>query len=234
MIIQYHVEEIMFAISDLGNTDVYIGHEWLKKHNPDIDWEKSCIFMTRCKPSCQFIDHFDFIDDDNTETLIDEEDSPLEEGDRLFFFNVDSFIDDNHLEINRNNYHDHNNNKNISWNNYNYILKHNPKIGEPKDWENVVPKHYHDYHDIFTKKEFDKLPERWSWDHAIELDPNFKPINCKTYSLSPEEQWQLKLFIEENLLTGRIQPSKSPTFGSKKATNGKPHSVPTSESLNRP
>ena len=71
MIIQDHVEEITFAISDLGNTDIYIGHEWLKKHNPEIDWEKSRIFMTRCKPSCQFIDNFDFIDDDDTETLVD-------------------------------------------------------------------------------------------------------------------------------------------------------------------
>ena len=88
--------------------------------------------MTRCKPSCQFIDNFDFIDDDDTETLVDEEESPLEEGDHLFFFNIDSFIDNNHLKINRNDYHDHN--ENISWNNYNYILKHNPKIGEPKDW----------------------------------------------------------------------------------------------------
>ena len=112
----------------------------------------------------------------------------MEEGDRLFFFNVDSFIDDNHIEINRNDYHDHDDNENISRNNYDYILKHNPKIGEPQDWKNVVPKHYHDYHDVFTKKEFDKLPKRRPWDHAIELDPNFKPIDCKTYSLSPEEQ----------------------------------------------
>ena len=159
MIVQDHVEEITFAISDLGNTDVYIGHEWLKKHNPDIDWEKSRIFMNRCKPSCQFIDNFDFIDDDNTETLVEEE-SPLEEGDRFFFFNVDSFLDDNHLEINRNDHHDHDDNENISQNNYDYILKHNSKIGESKDWKNVVPKHYHNYHNVFTNKEFDKLPER--------------------------------------------------------------------------
>ena len=145
-----------------------------------------------------------------TETLVDEEESPLEEGNCLFFFNVNSFLDDNHLKINRNDYHDHNDNKNISRNNYDYILKHNPKIGEPKDWKNVVPKHYHNYHDVFTKKELDKLPERRPWDHAIELNSNFKPIDCKIYSLSPEEQRQLKLFIEENLRTGRIQPSKSP------------------------
>ena len=129
---------------------MYVGHEWLKKHNPDIDWEKSRIFMTRCSPSCQFIDNFDYDEDDDTETLVDEQE-PLEEGDQLFFFNVDSFI-------NRNDFHD--SNKEISRTNYDYILKHNPKIGESKHWKNVVPKHYHNYKDIFTKKDFDELPER--------------------------------------------------------------------------
>ena len=81
MIIRDHIEEIMFTISDLGNTDVYIGHEWFKIHNPDIDWEKSCIFMTWYKPSCQFVDNLDIIDNDDTETLVDEEKSPLEDGD---------------------------------------------------------------------------------------------------------------------------------------------------------
>ena len=37
MIIQDHEEEITFAISDLGSANVYIGHEWLERHNPDID-----------------------------------------------------------------------------------------------------------------------------------------------------------------------------------------------------
>ena len=191
MIVQDHVEEITFAISDIGNTDVYIGHEWLEKHNPDIDWKKSRVFMTRCSPSCQFIDTNDIDDDDDTETLVDEEET-LEKGDQLFFFNTDSFIADNHIEINRNDFHD--SNENISRTNYDYILKHNPKIGESKHWKKVVPKHYHNYEDIFTKKDFDKLPESRPWDHAIELDHNFKPINCKTYSLSLD--FEQKYFLE--------------------------------------
>jgi hypothetical protein len=47
------------------------------------------------------------------------------------------------------------------------------------------------------------------WDHAIDLTPGFKPVNCKTYPLSPQEQEHLKGFIDENLHTRRIIPSFS-------------------------
>jgi hypothetical protein len=36
MIIQDHVERIQFAVSNIGESDVFIGHEWLKKHNPEV------------------------------------------------------------------------------------------------------------------------------------------------------------------------------------------------------
>ena len=32
-----------------------------------------------------------------------------------------------------------------------------------------IPQHYQDYADVFEKKDFDKLPERRQWDHAINL-----------------------------------------------------------------
>jgi len=73
-----------------------------------------------------------------------------------------------------------------------------------------VPQEYHHYEDIFGKKDFDKLPEQGPWDHAIELTPGSKLTDCKTYPLSPQEQGSLQEFIEENLKTGRIRPSKSP------------------------
>ena len=95
-----------------------------------------------------------------------------------------------------------------------------------------MSKHYHNYQDVFTKKEFDKLPETPPWDHAIKLDPNFKPINCKTYSLSPEEQGQLTLFIEENLHTRWIQLSKSPMGSPFFFVNGSLHPTQDYHKLN--
>ena len=63
---------------------------------------------------------------------------------------------------------------------------------------------------VFFKQTFDVLPEPKEWDHAVELIPGSKPSGCKIYPLSPAEQKELDMFLEENLETGRIQPSKSP------------------------
>jgi len=96
---------------------------------------------------------------------------------------------------------------------------------EDPDIEERVPSHYHEYKDVFNRKDFNELPERRIWDHAIKLTPGFKPIDCKVYPLSPKEQPALKEFIEENLKTGRIRPSKSPNaspffFGMKPDKSG--------------
>jgi hypothetical protein len=73
-----------------------------------------------------------------------------------------------------------------------------------------VPVHYHKHRDVFNKRDFDQLLERRIQDHVIELTPDFKPIDCEIYPLSLKEQPALQEFIEENLWTGRIRPSKSP------------------------
>ena len=63
---------------------------------------------------------------------------------------------------------------------------------------------------VFAKEDFDILPEHRQWDHAIELIPGLEPKSSKVYPLSPVEQKELDSFLEENLRTRRIRPSKSP------------------------
>jgi len=63
---------------------------------------------------------------------------------------------------------------------------------------------------VFAKEDFDMLPEHCKWDHVIKLIPGAEPKSSKVYPLSPLEQAELDAFLEENLRTGRIQPSKSP------------------------
>jgi Reverse transcriptase (RNA-dependent DNA polymerase) len=73
-----------------------------------------------------------------------------------------------------------------------------------------VPSHYHEYETVFTKESFDALPERRPWDHAIDLKEGADPtLDCKIYPLGPGEQDELDTFLEENLSSGRIQPSQS-------------------------
>ncbi|KIM68038.1 hypothetical protein SCLCIDRAFT_72164, partial [Scleroderma citrinum Foug A] len=33
-----HVEKLWCAVTCLGKVPLILGHNWLKKHNPDIDW----------------------------------------------------------------------------------------------------------------------------------------------------------------------------------------------------
>jgi len=66
------------------------------------------------------------------------------------------------------------------------------------------------FESVFAKKDFDILPEHRQWDHAIELIPGSESKLSKVYPLSPVEQKELDSFLEENLRTGRIHPSKSP------------------------
>jgi hypothetical protein len=76
-------------------------------------------------------------------------------------------------------------------------------------WESV-PKAFHDFEDVFSKESFDELLGHKPWDHTIELELGAKASSTKVYPLSPNEQEELNAFIEENLASGRIRPSKSP------------------------
>jgi len=67
-----------------------------------------------------------------------------------------------------------------------------------------------EFRSVFAKEDFDILPEHCKWDHAIELIPGVEPKSSKVYPLSPLEQAELNAFLEKNLHTGRIRPSKSP------------------------
>ena len=73
-----------------------------------------------------------------------------------------------------------------------------------------IPDHLREFSSVFSKESFDTLPDPKPWDHAIELIPGERQSSCKVYPLSPSEQKELDAFLQENLKSGRIRPSKSP------------------------
>ena len=75
--------------------------------------------------------------------------------------------------------------------------------------EEMLPKPYLGFRDVFSKESFDELPKQKHWDHAIDLKPASQPFSMKVYPMSPVEQKELDDFLEENLLSSRIHPSKS-------------------------
>jgi len=65
----------------------------------------------------------------------------------------------------------------------------------------LLPAYVTEFQSMFTKEDFDILPEHRKWDHAIELIPGVEPKSSKVYPLSPLEQTELDAFLEENLRT---------------------------------
>ncbi len=45
MMIGGHAECINLAITNLGKKDIYLGHNWLKHHNPSVNWKTQLIIF---------------------------------------------------------------------------------------------------------------------------------------------------------------------------------------------
>jgi len=50
--INRHKETLEVAITDLDRTDMFLGHDWLVKHNPEVNWKNSTITFMRCPGNC--------------------------------------------------------------------------------------------------------------------------------------------------------------------------------------
>jgi Reverse transcriptase (RNA-dependent DNA polymerase) len=84
------------------------------------------------------------------------------------------------------------------------------KQKEKKSWRQIVPKKYHEFKDVLTKKEFDQLPPNHPWDHAIELWPDaVTSVKGKVYPMDSKHEEELQKFLDENLSTNRIRPLNS-------------------------
>jgi len=93
-----------------------------------------------------------------------------------------------------------------------------------KPLNEMIPKEYHDFLDVFDEEKASRFPTSKVWDHKIELKEGFIPKSGKIYNLSPQEQLETKKFLKENLNKGYIRPSSSPQaaplFFVKKKTGG--------------
>ena len=186
MTYQGHKERATFEVCNLGKTAMIIGHSWLKKHNPEIDWIKGEVVMTRCPKGCghdikmrrraKVREQVNYIRDgpDGDET---------------------DFVDP------------------TPWIRWHEIKAMTPQYDNPEkkpDLMKQIPSWITENRHVFDKKESQRLPMRREWDHAIDLKEGFKPQNPKIYPLSPKEQKELDEFLEEQLSKGYIKPSKSP------------------------
>lgn len=201
--IRGHKEKAMFFVSNLGNKNMIVGQTWLKQHNPEIDWITGEISFTRCPASCP-----SFKETGAPLKTRAEEDKPpvdtehfpfsqseFEQGDRLIMVmetpEAQEINSQEHVATR--------------------LAIEASRKAQKTTLEDILRGPYTDFVDVFDKKEFDTLPPRKKWDHAIEIFPDAQLPKSRLYPLSQAEQKELDAFLEENLASGRIRPSKSPT-----------------------
>ena len=47
-----HKETLEVAVMDLDETDMFLEHNWLVKHNLEVNWKNGTIKFTRCLENC--------------------------------------------------------------------------------------------------------------------------------------------------------------------------------------
>ncbi|KAJ3494703.1 hypothetical protein NLJ89_g10750 [Agrocybe chaxingu] len=203
--IKDHRERLRFSVTNLGSSDVILGFSWLKTHNPLVDWATADLCFLRCSDKCSAVtqptiddgpDHirhthedcYDEFPDLTWETAITDE---LTEDETMLVVDVND-VEEDYLRA-------------IS-------IKEQIRQANEKRRQSASEsdRYIKEFKSVFAQKEFDQLPPKRPWDHAIELKPDAQPITSKIYPLSKSEQEELDKFLEEHLKSGRIRPSKSP------------------------
>jgi len=75
--------------------------------------------------------------------------------------------------------------------------------------EELVPRKFLKWREVFGKVESERIPTRKVWDHAIDLKETFKPWKARIYPLSKNEREEVQNFVEDQLRKEYIRPSKS-------------------------
>ncbi len=47
-----HKETLEAVVTDLDGMDMFLGHDWLVKHNLEVNWRNGTIKFTRCLENC--------------------------------------------------------------------------------------------------------------------------------------------------------------------------------------
>jgi len=170
-------------ITKLGKQKVILGTPWLKKENPDINWQLSMInWRNEVHPR-----------------------PPSKEREEGEFTDPPEHLEE--LAIQHGNFEELWINTKLS---HSQTIAHGLEQKKDIPIQELVLELYHKWLDIFNEKASHRFPDPRPWDHAIDMKPDFEPKSFKAYSLTPEERDLQETFIKENLEKGYIRPSKSP------------------------
>ena len=240
MTVDNHQEKVVFVVTDIGDEDVIIGLDWLREHNPEIDWERGSLRLSRCPDTCpsnRKAPEPVRVETRDTEVrLTARRDSKRvrkvkKVGRIRATVMVEEASEDDDWTPPLAYLPEWDGTESAlidAWVNgttlrgapqlfvnasYTYsqqLAEQEYQKKEVRPLKEIVPERYHDFLDVFSKEKAERLPDHRPYDHAIELVPDARMFHSKVYPLSPNEQVELDKFINENVAKGYIQESKSP------------------------
>jgi len=208
---------------------IVLGHNWLTRYNPLIDWVLSSLTFRTPAPSLlappstpslvQSGNPVSGLSGQSDPGLAPSVDTPVCTPLHISLINAAAFVHACKLEGSTK-----------------YQLQLRPSdtakarsssASTPPDLD-IVPPEYRDYADVFSKAKASELPPHRDYDLKIDLEEGTSPPLGTLYSLSPVELSALRTFIDENLNTGFICPtavSQSVDLG----RSNNPNTTPTKD-----
>jgi hypothetical protein len=186
LLIDQHLERITLQLSTLAHYDIILGKSWLKRHNPTIDWRRDTI--TFADPFCQE----NCLPTRVIPRPIHSSHSPVPDK-KIAVICAAAYV------------------KHVKSSTHCFAM-HMRQIyaTTSKTAEEIVPRQYHNYLNLFRKPAAAKLPEHKTYDHEIPLVPGKSPPFGPMYGLSEPELKALREYIDENLARSFICASSSP------------------------
>ena len=199
-----------FYVTGLGKQKVILGLPWLRKHNLEINWQTGKLeWQTQSNLKRFFIfkkkEKTDNGQTENGTPKLNPPPTVMEEVDEEEFMNrtINALdADDEHILETIQEYQ-----QGIWINKTNMATKLAMAENLKKKTlplEEMIPREFHEYLDIFDEQKANQFPMSRPWDHRIEMKEGFELKSFKNYSLTPQEQIKMEKFLKENLEKGYI------------------------------
>ena len=179
-----HKERMLIDVIGGQKWSIILGIPWLGCHNPEINWKKGEIKMTRCPEEC------------GKKWRVGKQTKPEWKKQQ----EKDEKKDMKRLMVEEE--------KTIA-----RIMAEKENEEEDliklRAIDEMVPSQFYRYLKVFEKKDSERMLTRKAWDHAIDLREGFVPKKGKIYLLSRVEREEVQEFVKNQLRKEYIRPSKS-------------------------
>ena len=196
-----HLCQTCFYVTDLPFYSCLLGSDWLRLHNPDIDFSTNELFFNSeyCNSNCHTYNPT-YSDPSSNSTFLNFDSSAFGSSvDAVPIMALPVFqVSETSGKPNSTSSSDNSNSPSTS-----------SKTSDI-DSDPCLPDELANFKDVFSESSADKLPPHRPYDCQINLIKDSKLFYGPIYPLTDEESSALKEYIQENLKKGFIRKSKSP------------------------